>query len=240
MVSSLFRKDYAALTARGVGFELDDVIRLNALALKAKEAQMPAFGTCVRRALFLDGWTLREPTVAHELWLEAVARHFDMADDRVFQFVYAYALSRDADALPSALEPAKCIRRVFGFARKRLTGMTGAALREALEYVLFGLDWTACEYAPAERPKRGGEVPRRRKSAALGIVAGAISRRLPVTLDDARRMSVAELCDLMLRADVRDGKYEAKAAHVAALKDYYRAIAEVKARADGARGEGAE
>ena len=232
MVSSLFRKDYAALTARGVEFSLDDVIRLNALALKAKEAEMPNFGTSVRRVLFLDGWTLREPTVAHELWLEAVARHFDMANDRVFQFVYAFALSREADDLPSTLNPARCIRKVFAFAKKRLVKLTGAALTEALEYVLFGLDWTACEYAPAEKPKDecAHILPRPKKSPMLGILSGMMARRLNVTLEDAKKMSVAELCDLTLRTDVRDGKYDAKCAHTSALKDYYRALAEIKAR----------
>lgn len=239
MVSSLFRKDYAALTARGVEFALDDVIRLNALALKAKEAEMPTLGTSVRRAIFLDGWTMREPTVAHELWLEAVARHFDMANDRVFQFVYAFALSRDADDLPDALDPQLCVRKVFAFAKKRLVGMTAAALRDALEYAIFGLDWTACEYAPAEKPKKDDrDLPRPKKSAMLGIISGMVSRRLPVSLEDAKKMSVAELCDLTLRTDVRDGKYDAKLAHTAALKDYYRAIAEVKARHDAAKAEG--
>lgn len=230
MLSTLFRKDYAALTARGVKIDLADVIRLNALALKAKEAEMPTFGVPVRRLVFLDGFALREPTVAHELWLESAARHFDMANDRVFQFVYAYALSREAAALPSVLNPTRCIRKVFAFAKNRLAAMTSAALKDALEYVLFGLDWTACEYAPAE--KRDA-APRFRRSPMLGLLNGMRSRHLGVSLDEARQMSVAELCDLTLRTDVRDGRYDAKAAHVEALKDYYRALAEVKARGAG-------
>lgn len=227
MLSTLFKKDYAALTARGIKVELADVIRLNALALRAKEAEMPSFGVPMRRVVYLDGFALREPTIAHELWLESVAPHFDLANDRVFAFVYAFALSREAVALPSATNAARCVRKVFAFAKKRLVCLTGAALNEALEYALFGLDWTACEFAPEPKPRKD-EPPRRKTSPMLGVLAGMRARRLNVSLDDAKQMTVAELCDLTLRTDFRDGKYDAKAEHVAALKDYYRALAEVK------------
>ena len=232
MLSTLFKKDYAALTARGIKVELADVIRLNALALRAKEAEMPSFGVPMRRVVYLDGFALREPTIAHELWLESVAPHFDLANDRVFAFVYAFALSREAVALPSATNAARCVRKVFAFAKKRLVCLTGAALNEALEYALFGLDWTACEYAPAEKTKDecAHILPRPKRSPMLGILSGMMARRLNVTLEDAKKMSVAELCDLTLRTDVRDGKYDAKCAHTAALKDYYRALAEIKTR----------
>lgn len=235
MVSSLFRKDYETLTARGVKFGLADVIRLNALALKAKDAAAPALGVPPRRVLFLDGWTLAEPTIAHELWLEAVAPHFDLSNERTFAFVYAYALSRDACELPRPDRPAKCIRKVYSFARRRLLRMTSAALDEAIEYALFGADWTACEFAPDER--RGSAdaaaAPARKPSPILGVLNGMRARRLCVSLDDARRMTVTELCDLILRTDARDGRRDEKAAHAEAVKDYYRALAEVKGRGKG-------
>lgn len=234
MVSSLFRKDYETLTARGVKFGLADIIRLNALALKAKDAAAPALGVPPRRILFLDGWTIAEPTIAHELWIEAVAPHFDLANERVFSFVYAYALSRDPGELPRPDRPAKCIRKVYAFARRRLLRMTTAALDEAIEYALFGADWTACEFAPDERREAADDAPTPRKpSPILGVLNGMRSRRLCVSLDDAKRMTVTELCDLIIRTDVRDKAYDAKEAHADAVKDYYRALAEVKGRGKG-------
>lgn len=230
MLSAMFRKDYDALTARGVKFALADVIRLNALALKAKDAAAPALGVPPRRVLFLDGWTLAEPTIAHEMWLEAVAPHFDLANPRMFAFVYAYALSREPHALPRPDRPAKCVRKVTAFARRRLLRMTTAALDEAIEYALFGADWTACEFAPDERRDGadGDAAPARKPSPIIGVLNGMRARRLCVSLDDAKRMTVTELCDLILRADARDGQRDAKAAHAEAVKEYYRALAEVR------------
>lgn len=231
MLSTLFRKDYDALTARGVKFGLADVIRLNALALKAKEAAMPTFGVPPRRAVFLKGFVLREPTIAHEIWIENAARHFDAGNERISRMFYAYALSREAFDLPDALNGPKCVKKVFSFARRRLASMTMDALGDALNYALFGADWTAAEVAPAPKGEADGGSP------VIGILNGMRARRLPVSLDDAKGMTAAEILDATLRADVRDERYDANAAHTAAVKDYYRALAEVRDRGKGGSAE---
>lgn len=231
MVSSLFRKDYETLTARGVKFDLADVIRLNALALKARLTERPALGVHAPRCVFLKGFVLREPTIAHEIWLEAAARHFDMGNERVSRYFYAYALSRDAASLPDALDGARCVRKVFAFARRRLLPMTMDALGDALHYALFGADWTAAEVAPPPKGEADGGSP------VIGILNGMRALRLPISLDDAKRMTAAEVLDATLRAEIRDGRYDGETAHVAAMKDYYRALAEVKDRGKGGSAE---
>lgn len=227
MVSSLFRKDYETLTARGVKFDLADIIRLNALALKVRLAERPPLGVHAPRCVFLKGFVLREPTIAHEIWIENAARHFDMGNERISRYFYAYALSRDAADLPDALNGARCVRKVFAFARKRLVSLTMDALGDALHYALFGADWTAGEVAPPPKGEADGGSP------SLGILNGMRAMRLPVSLDDAKRMTAAEVLDATLRAEIREGRYSGEAAHNAAMKDYYRALAEVRDRGNG-------
>lgn len=230
MVSGLFRKDYEALTAEGVRFTPDDIVRLNALALKVKLAAKPFVDVHRRRVLFLEKFTLREPTVAHEIWLERVADYFDFNDNRIFRFVYAFALSREADELPNALRPKRVVRKVFAFARKRLLSMTGAALADAIDYILFGADWTVGEAHSSLSNRSSSRADFGPQSPILGILVGSVARRLPITLADAHRMTASELLAATLQTDCRDGNYEPDDERHRALGDYIRAREEIRSR----------
>ena len=232
MVSSLFRKDYNILTAEGVRFTPDDIIRLNALALKVKLAAKPFIDLHLPRVLFMPGFTLREPTIGHEIWLERVAEYFDMGDNRVFRFVYAFALSRDAADLPNALIPRRVIRKVFAFARRRLLGITNDMLADAIDFILFGADWTAGVLNPTKTGKPSSPAPLASEtdSPVLGVLVGATARRLPVTLEGARKMTAAQLLAATLLADIRDREYAADTEKNNALGNYIRAIEEVRNR----------
>ena len=230
MVSDLFRKDYAALTAEGVRFTPDDIVRLNALALKVHLAAKPFVDVHCRRVLFLEKFTLREPTIAHEIWLERVADYFDFGDNRIFRFVYAFALSREPDELPNALRPKRVVRKVFAFARKRLLSMTGAALADAIDYILFGADWTVGEAHSSLSKRPSGRAVFGPQSPVLGILVGSVARRLPITLADAHKMTASELLAATLQADCRDGNYEPDDERHRALGDYIRAREEIRRR----------
>lgn len=243
MVSALFRKDYKILTAEGIALSPEDVVRLNALALKVKLASKPFLDTHLPRALFLPGFTLREPTIAHEIWLERVAEYFDMGDNRIFRFVYAFALSRDAAKLPNALMPNRVIRKVFAFAKKRLLPLTGEALADAIDFILYGADWTAGEFtlSPSlshqkttansySSPSSPALLPSEPPSPVVGLIVGATAKRLPLTLADAKGMTAGQLLAATLLADIRDGNYSADDEKHRALGNYVRAVEEIRSR----------
>lgn len=230
MLADLLKKDIRQYAARGVNFTPADIVRLNALAVAVKLCQHPCQGASLPRCVFLPPtsfWgaelVLREPTIAQELWLEEAARWIDVADERNFLFLHAFALSHfDVDALPDAFTPKKIINAVYKFAAKRLSRYTMAQLRNAVDYVLFGADWTCGESAVGENKLTTNAQRPTTKSPTLGALVTARAMRLPISLDDARRMTASELDAAIAEAMVRDERFDPKAARHAAMGDYIR------------------
>lgn len=228
MFSDLLKKDIRQYAARGVNFTPEDIVRLNALAVRVKLSQHPCQGVHLPRCVFMPPASffgrelvLREPTIAHELWLEEAAKWIDVSDERNFLFLHAFALSHsDVDDLPDVFKPGKIIKTVYRFAAKRLVRYTMDQLRNAVDYVLFGADWTVGETAvPKDSPD--GRSPSG-KSPTLGLICRAQALRLPISLDDARRMTASDLDAAICEALVRDDSYDGKVARHEAMGDYVR------------------
>jgi len=232
MLSDVFQRDYRQMTAQGVTFTPEDIVRLNALAVKVKMSADAARTVALPRLVFLPKdsiWraplVLREPTVAHDLWLEMCERYFDTSKDEVFLFLHAFALSRHPGRLPDPTKPRKVVRAVRSFAAKRLATFTRAQLQGAVEYALFGADWTVGESAD----KVGGES--RSTSPTIGLLTECRILRLPITLDDAKRMTASELEEARMNALKADGRFDIDAARNRAFGEYVRARNEIRARA---------
>ena len=239
MVSSQFMQDWRRMTAEGVEFTPEDIVRLNALSVRARRSRTAARDVHLPRLAFMprDSWwrepiVLREPTVAHDLWIEAAERWIDTAKETNFLFLYAYALSRRPEELVDADRPRRVIRAVFRFAARRLCRFTREQLRAAVEYALFGADWTACEAGAKAREPGGqeGPEPPENPSTALGLLADCRMLRLPITLDDAKRMTASELTEAVNRAWDADGKFDPKTSHARAFGEYVRVREEIRAR----------
>ena len=264
MISDQFRKDYRQLTAQGVEFTPDDIVRLNALMVKVTRSSTASNDVFLPRLAFLprDSWwraplVLREPTLAHWLWLEQAERFLDTSKDEVFLFLYGFALSRHAARLPDVTRPAKLVRTVCRFAAKRLAGFTRDQLASAVEYALYGADWTVGETMTElpndrideltnETPSDHSPIPPSGNSPAphspihqfanspisptLGLLADCRMLRLPVTIADAREMTASELAEIRARALEQDGRFDAKANHKRALGAYVRAREEIRKR----------
>jgi len=241
MLSDILRKDIRQYAARGIAFEPADIVRLNALAVQVKLCQRPCQGVHLPRCVFLPPtsiWgrelVLREPTVAHELWLEEAAQWIDVADERNFLFLHAYALSFvDPAKLPDAFAPKRLIRKVFMFAAKRLARYTTEQLRNAVDYALYGADWTAGE-AGVPAPREEDDALQLKSPApaspTLGLIDRARALRLPIALDDAMRMTASELAEAVNHAAARDGDLDAKAARHDAMGEYVRTRDAIAAR----------
>ncbi len=243
MTTDQFKKDYRQMTAQGVKFTPEDIVRLNALSVKARLSRTAARDVHLPRLAFLprDSWwhapiMLREPTIAHELWLEEAVRWIDVGAGRNWLFLHGYALSREASSLPDAFSPRTTIRAVFRFAAKRLSRFTDAQLAAAVEYALYGADWTACEAAPqraaAHDTGAGAAAPQddEPEYPVAGLLTTARALRLPISLKDARRMTASELEQVVARTLELDGKFDADRAHARAFGAYVRAREEIRQR----------
>ncbi|MBR2839477.1 MAG: hypothetical protein IKE55_11870, partial [Kiritimatiellae bacterium] len=204
-LSDQFLRDYRQMTAQGVTFTPEDIVRLNALSVKTQRSATAARDVYLPRLAFMprDSWwreplVLREPTVAHDLWLESAERWIDTTKETTFLFLHAYALSRRPEALVDADRPKRAIREIFRFAAKRLCRFTRHQLRAAVEYVLFGADWTVGAAAvgvkssssrkedPPLQLQLGSPTP---NSPTIGLLTDMRMLRLPISLDEARRMT---------------------------------------------------
>ena len=247
MISDIFRKDYRQMTASGVKLTPEDIVRLNALAVRAERslnaaatlalprvAFLPKTRRGVLSALFEREIVLREPTIAHDLWIEQAMRFVPM-DNRNLNFLSGYALSREADRLVDAFSPKKLIRTVFRFAAKRLALYTDDQLSAAVDYCLFGADWTAGERLSSKVEVEEGTSAvnlnlQPQPSPTIGLLTRARALRLPITLDDARRMTASELQEAIDRALSDDGKIDWEKTRIAALKPYVLARNEIRRR----------
>ena len=261
MLSDLLKKDIRQYAARGVVFTPEDIVRLNALAVRVKLAQHPCQGVHLPRCVFMPpasffgrALVLREPTIAHELWLEQAAQWVDVEDERNFLFLHAFALSIvDPAKLPDAFHPRGVIKAVYRFAAKRLVRYTMEQLRNAVDYVLYGADWTAGEVA-AECKMENGKCKTGEDSTilhstfstlhspTLGLITRARALRLPISLDDARRMTASELAEAVAEALDGEDRLDAKRARHDAMGDYVRTrdavIARIKAAKESDDGQG--
>ena len=242
MLSAMFRRDYESLTAQGYALTPEDVVRLNALALRVRLSSAAPCSVHLPRLVFMprdSRWrpqiVLREPTMAHELWIEQAAKWIGCDDDRNFLWLHAYALSRPAKKLPDAFKPARLVRKVYRFAAKRLCGFTREQLSAAVEYCLFGADWTAGEVGGKKRGKdksKGGVPPTSTDapSPTLGLLVDARALRLPVTTDDAAHMTMPELETAVRLALISAGETDVANTRDAAIGEYVRAREEIRER----------
>ena len=246
-LSDQFKKDYRQMSAQGVKFTPEDIVLLNALSVKtqlsptaARDVHLPRLAFMPRVSLFAIPPVFREPTIAHEIWIEKAERWIDTDDNRLFYAVHAFALSRRAETLPDADNSAKVVKAVFKFAKKTLARYTKMQVTSAVDYALFGADWTVGAAAP-KKVKDKGEGEQRNYSSTvhldpspsptIGLLTDCRMLRLPISLDDAMRMTASELTEAINRCwDKLEGKFDPKRAHSRAFGEYVRAREAIRAR----------
>ena len=258
MISDLFKKDYRQMTAQGVKFTPEDIVLLNALAVKVRLTQNAARTTHLPRLSFLPGklgrfWkfgrfirfctfqasqslVLREPTIAHEMWLEQAQRYVTIDSDRTFDLLHGYALAHPAEKLPDIFDPKRLIRKVFTWCARNLAHLTREQLSSAVDYCLFGADWTACERIENDELRMTNDADIRnsqfeiRNSPTIGLLTEARALRLPISLDDARRMTASELDEAITRCLAKDHKIDYDAERRRAMGEYVRARNAIRKR----------
>ncbi|MBO7482615.1 MAG: hypothetical protein J6U17_01855 [Kiritimatiellae bacterium] len=81
---------------------------------------------------------------------------------------------------------------------------------------------------PARRDASAAPVD---ESLAVGVLAGNVARRLPITIEEAKRMTLADILEIQRRADARDGRFDPDAERKGPLADYIRTREEIRKRA---------
>ena len=246
MTSAMFRRDYDALKAEGVDLSPEDIIRLNALAVKAHVSADCALNVHVQRAAFLPRrhwWArrimLREPTVAHWIWLEQVQESFVLDDVHSMYFVYAYAMSRPANDLPDSLNVDAVIRKVRRFMKRNLARLTDRQLFGAVDYCLLGNGWASSESAPV-KTKPGEEFDAMgdgQKSPTLGIIAAARAYGIGLTTNDLSHVLPSEVEECVMLAQLRNGLIDSQSTRARSVAAYVRAREEIRARGKKENGQ---
>lgn len=235
MLSDLFKKDFRQLSAQGVKFSAADIVRLNALAVKVKLSEHPVGAAHMRRAAFVGDLAFREPTLGHEFWIERIGLFIDMTSDRNFRIVHGFALTREHAELPNEFKPEKCVREVYEFARKHLARITSRQLADAIDYVLFGADWKACELPPPRKSAAVSEAVGE-PSPALGVYFGSAARKIGLSLAEAKQLTASELLEIVNRIDIRGRKFDPDYGRKDALAAYVRAREEIRSRGKEVKG----
>ena len=254
MIADIFKKDYRQMTAQGVKFTPEDIVLLNALAVKVRLTQNAARTTHLPRLAFLPGkfgrvgkfgrffmffctfrtaqtLVLREPTIAHEMWIEQAQRYVTIDSDRTFDLLHGYALAHPAEKLPDIFDPKRLIRTVFTWCARNLAHLTREQLSSAVDYCLFGADWTACERVKSEEDSTTlNSQLSTHNSPTIGLLTEARALRLPISLDDARRMTASELDEAITRCLAKDHRIDYDAERRRAMGEYVRARNAIRKR----------
>ena len=264
MIADIFKKDYRQMTAQGVKFTPEDIVLLNALAVKVRLTQNAARTTHLPRLAFLPGkfgrfgkfrrfirfctfqtsqtLVLREPTIAHEMWIEQAQQYVTIDSDRTFDLLHSYALAHPADKLPDIFDPKRLIRKVFTWCARNLAHLTREQLSSAVDYCLFGADWKACERGPQKvvgvdercREDDGNSALHLHldstPSPTIGLLTEARALRLPISLNDARRMTASELDEAITRCLANDHRIDYDAERRSAMGEYVRARNAIRKR----------
>lgn len=182
---------------------------------------------------------LREPTVAHWLWLEQIQTSFVLDDVHAMYFVYAYAMARPAKRLPDPLDVDVVIRKVRQFTKRNLTRLTDRQLFGAVDYCLLGNGWANSESAPAtSKPdEKLDAMGDGQKSPTLGIIVAARAYGVGLTTDDLAHVLPSEVEESVLLAQLRNGLVDAQSSRARSVASYVRAREEIRARGKKENGQ---
>lgn len=227
MTSDLAEGEVAAMVAQGLKPTVRDIVRLNALALKIQYGPHAAERYALPRVAFLGNLVLRQPTIAHEIWLDRVMSVVEMDDESYFA-CRLYVASRAAAALCDPLDRGQVKAEVeanlaaFG-------AFTLDAVALALRYVWIGGGEMDGEHpTPREHDETTPELGPE-DSVALGILHDGVALRLGVTMADLKAMTRAQLLSVSHGAVGTDANARKNAASRARV-DFFRTLDEIRAR----------
>ena len=230
MVSDAAISDIDKLVAEGLKPTPQDIIRLNALALKMERHDSCAMSLFnLPRVAFLGDVVLPEPTLGHEIWLAEAERICDMDDILTNLSITAYACSViDAKDLPE-LDKRKIFVAVEKF-KETISGYTPRQIVAATRYVIDGNDATTGEYPEHKRREETSDESDGDFCAAIGVLCNGIAVGLGVSLEDGKKLTRAQLEAMKENALETKGLYDRKAMRGIFAADYFATLDSIKER----------
>lgn len=237
MVSEIAIDDIAELEAQGLHPTPQDIIRLNALALKAQASKaknaVNALEYLPRVAKISEDIIFRQPTIGHEVWLAKVEQYAS-ADFQTILAVRAFALSRAASELPDALDH-NAVRDAVGEYSRLFANYTRTQILAALEYVINGANPLSEESAPST--KDDGEDERIdlcdgedwSECVAVGILHEAQVMLTGMTAKEIGELTRQQVNEMLMRVYIMRGADVKKIAS-ARVNDYYLALNGIRER----------
>lgn len=233
MVSRMAEEDCEELLAQGKKLTFRDMIRLNALGVRAERGPNSVSFYALPRCVFLGDLCFREPTIGHEIWFDDVSRQFDL-ESQVTEFALrAFMMSRSEEDLPSPTNLPEVKYQLDKFVHKTISKLTVGQLTHAMTYCTCGCDPIDGEEPPVPLNIAGDEdIDVTDTSIAIGVVREGQALGLGISLADAKKMTRSALQDVVMRA------YKLREIDVSGsvkqecIGDYLATLAEIKNRLD--------
>lgn len=244
MLSTMAAEDCDELTRQGARLSAAEIVRLNALGVRAECSPDAADFDALPRCCLLGNELFREPTIGHELWLQNAGRIFDRGDGITGFALRAFALATPLDKLPDWSSVEDMRRELDDFASRRLGQYTARQVIAAVNWCMVGNDWTIDELpetAKADKPEKPEEVeeaegaadPEELRSIALGVVRESQALALGISLADAMNMTRSGLQAVVMRAYQLKGVEIDKQKRDVAIGDYMATLEKIKTKHAG-------
>lgn len=230
MTSDLAKIAVEEMWSLGLRPTVDDIVRLNALALRAERGTNGDGYASIPRIAFLGDYILQEPTIGKMLWLEQ-ARRVVGGDFHSLMALTAFVLHKSVDELPP-LKSVKAVKKaVTDFYDDVLIAFTETEIVAKIAYCLHGhkADVGANVDAANVAAPRVDEVPDTMISA-VRIKVGDLVRE-GVGYDSVLPLTLAQAEGLRVRVLVaKFGNDAMKVLKDDALGEFYRAADTIKER----------
>lgn len=234
MISKTAQADIEELWEEGFHPTVADIVQLNALGLLVECQSHPTEAMYyLRRCAWLDEIVLKQPLLAHEIWLGEANRC--VSDDTISQLaINAFICCVEPENLPDSSDPKAISEAIKAFVPS-LSKFTHDQIACAVMYVTCGNDWRYGEEAPQNPNKLDNTYAHLGPefSLPIGIVLNGIAIGIGLTMKEAINLP-RHTYEAMVERRVRyDGAVDKKKLKSNLEDDYLRAYDEIKARLKG-------
>lgn len=192
MISNYAISEIKRLEKQGLKPTIEDVIRLNGLGLKIERSDKCGTIYEMPRVAYLGTLSFREPTIAHVEWIDMVRTYVNQRNYDTIIAVHAFALSRDASALPAKESQFDCTEEIAKFVKRELAVFTFDQVKAAIIYALHGADEAACEYPNGEDEETDDVL----RSLGTGVMLETATLGLGMSIRDISKLTVRQAKEL--------------------------------------------
>lgn len=200
MTSEMAKSDIEQLWADGLHPSVQDIVRLNELALRfeREKGKSPTFTTYLlpRVATIDKGVYFRQPTIGHEIWIDSMQRYVEPKDYSTKFALTAFALSKDVEELPDPNDFANIEKCVKEF-QEKMKKYTIEQIEAALNYCENGCKSSYGEYPDSNSNEDEDDDFDFDFCVAAGVLHDGVVCQLGITVGEMKKMSREHLNDIL-------------------------------------------